>query len=559
MPFPVGNLIQGRPAPVCVGREDPISRALDLMVENDYSQLPVIDAANRPLGMVTYEGIMQSVRHFQAELDELHVRDAMTAALRSNLEDDLFDLLEQLKRTNAVLIVSPTEELVGIVTSYDSTEFFRTYAEDMMHVEDIEVAVKELVLLPYTREDGSVDEDQLSEAISGVTPGDRGGSPDSRPSFDGLSLYQYIMLLLARSTWPTVGPIFGLPRDRVRVLLEAVTRTRNDLAHFRREISSVDAQRLRYCAKWLGRCREDWDSAKTAALFGKLAQTHDTAALVSAIREEPGAYDTGLPASSTAEDLTKEEIEPASVIAEESRPGESRYAPLADWLQSQPGGTDLVKLTFDEIEKIIGGDLPTSARTHRAWWANDPQAHPQSQLWLDAGWRRSYLNMTEGIVTFQRTRERERAYIDFFSQLLSGLSQRQEFPLREVSPDGASWVVCQALYGPSSGVAIFGYSFARGNQFRAELYIDTRSAETTKRVYDLICAQKSELEAQLGEISWERLNDRRASRVALYHLGAITDDPQSLAELRAWAVDAMVAFYKALEPVASEAIRQVLS
>lgn len=42
MPYPVQNLIEGREFPVCVSPADRVQRALDLMIEHDFSQLPVI-------------------------------------------------------------------------------------------------------------------------------------------------------------------------------------------------------------------------------------------------------------------------------------------------------------------------------------------------------------------------------------------------------------------------------------------------------------------------------------------------------------------------------------
>jgi hypothetical protein len=88
-------------------------------------------------------------------------------------------------------------------------------------------------------------------------------------------------------------------------------------------------------------------------------------------------------------------------------PDDSRYAPLAIWLQSRLSSEDRVQLAFVEVEEIIGGPLPASARTHRAWWANDPVGHVQSQQWLDVGWRVAPINMTEEKVTFARIRERK--------------------------------------------------------------------------------------------------------------------------------------------------------
>jgi hypothetical protein len=47
-------------------------------------------------------------------------------------------------------------------------------------------------------------------------------------------------------------------------------------------------------------------------------------------------------------------------------------------------------------------------------------------------------------------------------------------------------------------------------------------------------------------LSWERLDHRRACRIAMYHKGSILDTPASLVELRVWAIDAMVRLRNAL-------------
>lgn len=54
------------------------------------------------------------------------------------------------------------------------------------------------------------------------------------------------------------------------------------------------------------------------------------------------------------------------------------------------------------------------------------------------------------------------------------------------------------------------------------------------------------MEGIIGEpLEWERLDRRRASRIALYRDGSIRDDPEKLAELRAWALEKAVLFDKA--------------
>lgn len=57
------------------------------------------------------------------------------------------------------------------------------------------------------------------------------------------------------------------------------------------------------------------------------------------------------------------------------------------------------------------------------------------------------------------------------------------------------------------------------------------------------------LESVLGDVSWERIDDKRASRIAQYCPGDIGDDATALASLRDWAAAKMITFYEALEPL----------
>jgi len=76
-----------------------------------------------------------------------------------------------------------------------------------------------------------------------------------------------------------------------------------------------------------------------------------------------------------------------------------RYQPLHDHLGNV--STDKLELTFDEVERVLGRDLPNSARRHRAWWANDP-SHSHARSWLEAGWQVETADMLAGWVRFIR-------------------------------------------------------------------------------------------------------------------------------------------------------------
>lgn len=73
-----------------------------------------------------------------------------------------------------------------------------------------------------------------------------------------------------------------------------------------------------------------------------------------------------------------------------------KYKKLSQYLASEGNGN--VCLPFIQIEHILGFDLPHSARTHQAWWANQPKG--QSLAWRSVGYRTTALILDEERVSF---------------------------------------------------------------------------------------------------------------------------------------------------------------
>jgi hypothetical protein len=66
-------------------------------------------------------------------------------------------------------------------------------------------------------------------------------------------------------------------------------------------------------------------------------------------------------------------------------------------------GGEVVRMTFAEIEELVGG-LPASAFGHTAWWSNEDEGgrHVQSKAWTGAGRVVSELDLAARTVTFTR-------------------------------------------------------------------------------------------------------------------------------------------------------------
>ena len=75
----------------------------------------------------------------------------------------------------------------------------------------------------------------------------------------------------------------------------------------------------------------------------------------------------------------------------------SRYAPLTAVLLSNPEAQ--VALSFDELDRIIPGGLPDSAKKYATMWTNKEESRAQAKSWLDAG-RRASLDVKGKRVVF---------------------------------------------------------------------------------------------------------------------------------------------------------------
>lgn len=79
----------------------------------------------------------------------------------------------------------------------------------------------------------------------------------------------------------------------------------------------------------------------------------------------------------------------------------SKYAPLARHLSEIEENE--VTLSFEQIDQILGGNLPQSAYDHRPWWANRSDGTgSQNQGWQSVGWESGDVDMEEETVTFRR-------------------------------------------------------------------------------------------------------------------------------------------------------------
>jgi hypothetical protein len=78
----------------------------------------------------------------------------------------------------------------------------------------------------------------------------------------------------------------------------------------------------------------------------------------------------------------------------------SKFELLTRYLSSLSTGER--RMSFREIEEVLGFDLPPSARKHRPWWSNNPQNSAMTKAWLAAGFRTEQVDMAGETLVFSK-------------------------------------------------------------------------------------------------------------------------------------------------------------
>jgi CBS domain-containing protein len=550
---------------VTVTEPQSLQDALSLMIEHDFSQLPVVDQEFKLRGLISSDSILKAVSYFQSGLDNIRVSHVMFVPKTCRSDDDITELLSLLGESSAVLVVGKENELIGILTGYDTTEYYRQRAEDIMLVEEIEMLIRDYIQYAYG------DEAELSEQIKKISSGgeikskvratiqnylnkiEKTGGFDSVVFEDaygqcfqiGKSECKKIEDLTLSECIQILGTIWNgylslahdLEWKSIYCLLDEVRKIRNSIAHFR-EIIPNDRKKLEFCLKLLERYRP---VPETEGQPDSIVQDTESIGEGTSVHSELG-YLNAPPDEEIDEDI-------------------GSYALLSLYLQKEVSPNEhFHRVSFAKVEDTIQDTLPASALKHRTWWSNDGVAQLHSQSWLDAGWRVSNVNIANQTVSFTRLAEREASYINFFSSLLPKLESIHGLKIEPATNNqGRHWFVIKVTSSEIDDPVLLVISFARKSRLRIELYIDLGDLEKNKRVFDFIYEHKTEVEKKFNDsLTWERLDKRRASRIAVYRsqINILLDMP-NLQEAEDWVVQTIERFYRSITPRFLEASLKV--
>lgn len=228
-----------KPKLVTVNYNDSIEKAIKLMMENKYSQLPVIKK-DKVVGVVSYESVTNILFNFLGNKmkspSKFRVEDLMEKAPIFNSEDDLFALLETLA-TRSFVLVRNGERVTDIITSYDALQYFRECGEDFLVLNDIENILRKVIAEKF---DASTFW-QSSEKVFAFK--------DKQPKTVGdMEFADYSTFI--SSNWNNFNDLFG-DKEIFLSYMEKARKIRNNLCHFSCSVGKSDRDCLKTVLSWL--------------------------------------------------------------------------------------------------------------------------------------------------------------------------------------------------------------------------------------------------------------------------------------------------------------------
>ena len=147
------------------------------------------------------------------------------------------------------------------------------------------------------------------------------------------------------------------------------------------------------------------------------------------------------------------------------------------------------------------------------------------------------------IVGKRRTSERKEKYYLFFQTLIDTLREEHDFT-RARKAQRLNW------YSFSSGTSwiTYGTNFTADGRARVDLYIDSPDRERNKLAFEKLEQHRAALESELGPLTWDRSENRRAIRISTLRPGSIDDDQKTLEEITQWMINSLLAFKRVFGP-----------
>ncbi len=162
-------------------------------------------------------------------------------------------------------------------------------------------------------------------------------------------------------------------------------------------------------------------------------------------------------------------------------------------------------------------------------------------------WQKSRKNKTSSNISLRS--EKYRAY---FKELINNLREKYHFTSAQSAQP-------RNFYSFSSGIPgiLLTASFVQGGKARTEVYIDTGDYEKNKFIFDKLKEKSNYFTEKFdSNLEWERIDEKRGSRIAIYRTGSIELSDSELEDIRKWHIDNLLKMKEIFVPAIKEIINK---
>jgi predicted transcriptional regulator len=224
--------------------------AIDLMVKHGYSQLPVVQNGE-VLGVFSYRSFAKGaakltlgqITRLQAAPADLSVDEFLEQFQFARVKEEMSNVFEAADRDNGILVGSP-DRLIGVLTPMDFLRYLYRVASPFVLLSEIELALRALIRAAFT-------EEEIAAAARRSLVSKYGVAEKVPLMLEGMTFEDYQSLIAHSDNWTRCAQVFGGIRARVSAKLSEVRQIRNDLFHFKRDITLGDHQTLAEHRNWL--------------------------------------------------------------------------------------------------------------------------------------------------------------------------------------------------------------------------------------------------------------------------------------------------------------------
>jgi len=199
---------------VTVDQNDEAGRAITLMLEHDFSQLPVMQGERLVKGIITWKSIGLR-KAFGARCER--VGDCLEAPQIVDANRTLFESLPMIIEHGYVLVRQRDGKISGIVTASDLSSEFRILSEPFLLIREIELHLRRIIKNKISTDD--------LHAVSDQSPRIR-----QIANVSDLTFGEYVRLVEDPNIWSKLN--LSIDRASTAALLESVRKVRNEVMHF---------------------------------------------------------------------------------------------------------------------------------------------------------------------------------------------------------------------------------------------------------------------------------------------------------------------------------------